>query len=300
MLQYSDKFIDLDVPDVRGPLARLEGQARPPTPDGHLIGYGTDIGPEAICYRADLFEAAGLPTDREEVAKPLRRRLGRLLRRRQAVQPPRSQGPFFDSAGATYQGMINQVETAYENPSDGTIIADREPRGQGRLRPGHPGRRSPTACRPSSAQWSDDWTASFQKDGFATMLCPGWMLGVIEGNAEGVKGWDVADVFPGGGGNWGGSYLTVPEAGQARRGGPGARRLADRARAAGQGLQERGHVPEPDRGAREPGRCSRSTNAFFNDAPAGQIFADRAKAVTVDAVQGPELLRRSTTRCSRR
>ena len=42
------------------------------------------------------------------------------------------------------------------------------------------------------------------------MPCPSWMLGVIEGNAAGVTGWDIADTFPGGGGNWGGSYLTVP------------------------------------------------------------------------------------------
>lgn len=35
--------------------------------DGRLIGLGTDIGPTAICYRKDHFEAAGLPTDREEV-----------------------------------------------------------------------------------------------------------------------------------------------------------------------------------------------------------------------------------------
>ena len=26
--------------------------------------------------------------------------------------------------------------------------------------------------------------------------------------------WNVADVFPGGGGNWGGSYLTVPADGK--------------------------------------------------------------------------------------
>ena len=55
---------------------------------------------------------------------------------------------------------------------------------------------------------------SFQNDGFATMLCPGWMLGVIEGNAAGVEGWDIANVFPGGGGNWGGSFLTVPAMGE--------------------------------------------------------------------------------------
>jgi ABC-type uncharacterized transport system YnjBCD substrate-binding protein len=40
------------------------------------------------------------------------------------------------------------------------------------------------------------------------------MLGVISGNAKDVKGWDIANVFPGGGGNWGGSYLTVPANGK--------------------------------------------------------------------------------------
>jgi len=35
---------------------------------GNLIAYGTDIGPQGVCYRSDLFAAAGLPTDRAEVA----------------------------------------------------------------------------------------------------------------------------------------------------------------------------------------------------------------------------------------
>ena len=39
------------------------------------------------------------------------------------------------------------------------------------------------------------------------------MTGAIEERAGGVEGWDVANVFPGGGGNWGGSFLTVPESG---------------------------------------------------------------------------------------
>ena len=38
------------------------------TADGKVLGAGTDIGPEAICYRTDLFKAAGLPTDRTELA----------------------------------------------------------------------------------------------------------------------------------------------------------------------------------------------------------------------------------------
>ena len=40
------------------------------TADGKdTIGLGTDVGGLAMCYRRDLFEKAGLPTDRDEVAK---------------------------------------------------------------------------------------------------------------------------------------------------------------------------------------------------------------------------------------
>ncbi|MGO7983667.1 hypothetical protein ACC691_38130, partial [Rhizobium johnstonii] len=36
--------------------------------DGRIIGYGTDIGPEGLCYNSTLFAAAGLPSDRDGVA----------------------------------------------------------------------------------------------------------------------------------------------------------------------------------------------------------------------------------------
>src|SRR4051794_2020849 len=36
--------------------------------DGKQIGYGTDVGGLAICYRRDLLGAAALPTDRDQVA----------------------------------------------------------------------------------------------------------------------------------------------------------------------------------------------------------------------------------------
>src|SRR4028118_1139150 len=38
------------------------------TADGRVLGLGTDAGPQAMCYRHDLFEQAGLPTDRAELA----------------------------------------------------------------------------------------------------------------------------------------------------------------------------------------------------------------------------------------
>src|SRR3954462_8609920 len=39
------------------------------TSDGKkLVGLGTDVGPLAMCYRTDLFQKAGLPTDRAAVS----------------------------------------------------------------------------------------------------------------------------------------------------------------------------------------------------------------------------------------
>ena len=69
-LQFSDKFLDLSDPAVDGRWLDWK-VAQATTPDGKLIGYGTDIGPEGICYRADLFEKAGLPTDRDDVKELL-------------------------------------------------------------------------------------------------------------------------------------------------------------------------------------------------------------------------------------
>src|SRR5258705_4030598 len=37
-------------------------------PDGKLIGLPTDVGSLAVCYRRDLFQAAGLPTERDQAS----------------------------------------------------------------------------------------------------------------------------------------------------------------------------------------------------------------------------------------
>jgi cellobiose transport system substrate-binding protein len=134
-------------------------------------------------------------------------------------------------------------------------------------------------------QWGNDWVASFQKDGFATMLCPGWMVGVIEGNAKGVKGWDVANTFPGGGGNWGGSYLTVPTQSQHQK---EARELAAWLTAPEQQIKAFKAVGAfPSQQAALTSDDLKSVkNEFFANAPTGEIFAERAKAVTVSPFKG--------------
>ena len=136
-------------------------------------------------------------------------------------------------------------------------------------------------------QWGEDWTASFQNDGFATMACPGWMLGVIEGNAEGVEGWDIANVFPGGGGNWGGSYLTVPTQGEHVE---EAKALAKWLTAPEQqvkAFEAKGTFPSQVDALEDPALTG-ATNAFFNDAPTGEILVERAEAVPFIAHKGPK------------
>lgn len=41
--------------------------AQATTKDGQTVGLGTDVGPTAICYRKDLYEQAGLPTEPAKV-----------------------------------------------------------------------------------------------------------------------------------------------------------------------------------------------------------------------------------------
>jgi cellobiose transport system substrate-binding protein len=60
-------------------------------------------------------------------------------------------------------------------------------------------------------QFSSDWNVGMSKGTFAAMLAPAWMMDYIKGQAPSTKGkWDIAEV-PGGGGNMGGSQLTIPK-----------------------------------------------------------------------------------------
>jgi cellobiose transport system substrate-binding protein len=282
LMQYSDKLFDLSDPEVEG--RWLDWKAGAATDaEGRLVGYGTDIGPEAICYRSDLFAAAGLPSERTEVAAYLEGDWDHYFEVGDEYVAATG-NKWFDSAGATYQGMSNQFSNFYEE-EDGTVIATTNPDVEETFR---------TVLENSAnlssklGQWSDDWFGALSTGGYATMLCPGWMLGVISGNAEGTVGWDVADVFPGGGGNWGGSYLTVPAQGKNTE---AAKKFAAWLTAPEQQVKafaNAGTFPsQVDAYADEA--LTGATNEFFNNAPTGEILTNRAKAVDpVPPFKGPK------------
>ncbi len=275
--------------DLLAPVpAELEGrwldwkEASATDSEGNLIAYGTDIGPQGVCYRADLFEAAGLPTDRAEVAALFDGDWDNFFSIG-ADYTAATGKPFIDSANSVLQGMVNQLEIAYEE-TDGTIVAT-ENADIAAAYDAVVEKAVPISAY--AGQWSEDWFASLSSGEFATMLCPGWMLGVISGNAPDVAGWDIADAFPGGGGNWGGSYLTVPANGANVEAAQQLAAWLTSPEVQMQAFANAGTFPSQVE-ALASDELAAATNEYFNNAPTGEILTSRAEAITVATFKGEQ------------
>ena len=250
--------------------------------NGNLIAYGTDIGPQGICYRSDLFAAAGLPTDREEVAALFDGDWENFFDIADQYKAATGK-PFIDSANSALQGIVNQLDIAYEE-KDGSIVATENPDIEAAYKLVVE-RAIPVSAY--SGQWSEDWFASLAGGEFAVMLCPGWMLGVISGNAPDTTGWDIADAFPGGGGNWGGSYLTVPANGAHVEEASQLAAWLTSPETQMKAFANAGTFPSQVE-ALESDELAAATNEYFNGAPTGEILTDRANAITVATFKGPK------------
>ncbi|WRH18626.1 extracellular solute-binding protein [Microbacterium sp. JZ37] len=279
MMEYADLLAPVPE-DLKGRWLDWK-EAAATDADGNLVAYGTDIGPQAVCYRSDLFEAAGLPTDRAEVAGLFTTWDDFFAVGQEYVD--KTGKPFIDSANSVLQGLMNQIEVTYEE-ADGTVVATENPDVQEAYE------TVVEKAVPISAyagQWSEDWYASMANGEFAAMLCPGWMHGIISGEAPDIEGWDIADVFPGGGGNWGGSYLVIPANGENVA---AAQELADwltSPETQVKAFVNAGTFPsQPE--AYEDAELTGFSNPYFNDAPTGEIGIARAEAVEVSPVKGPK------------
>ncbi|MEU8377089.1 extracellular solute-binding protein [Micromonospora sp. NPDC048894] len=251
------------------------------TADGkQLIGLGTDVGGMAICYRKDLFAAAGLPTDREAVSK-LWPTWQDYVRVGEQFKARNTGAAFLDAATNTFNTILlqtagNTTGYSYYDTAD-KLVVDSNPAVRQAydttvdiIDSGLSGRYG---------AWSEEWVSAFKQAKFATIACPAWMTGVIEGNAgPDAKGkWDIAQV-PGSGGNWGGSYLAVPK--QSRHQAEAIELAKFLTSAKGQigAFQEKGPLPSSPQALDDPAVVS-STNAYFSDAPVGKIFAAGAKSL---------------------
>lgn len=281
ILAESDAFVDLTDPELDGRWLDWKAEAGTDA-DGRMIGYGTDIGPEGICYRADLLKKAGMPTDRDEVAG-LMGTWDDYFATGEKFVAAVDDVAWYDSSGGVAQAMLNQVENPFETDDNTVDVENPELEAVYGTVTGNIDKGLSTRL----PQWSDDWTAAFQNDGFATMACPGWMLGVVEGNASGVEGWDFADVFPGGGGNWGGSFLTVPAQGEHPEEAQEVAAWLTAPEQQAKAFEAKGTFPSQVE-ALDSEEVTSFVSPFFNDAPVGEILANRAEAVTVQPYKGPK------------
>jgi cellobiose transport system substrate-binding protein len=247
------------------------------TADGKkLIGLGTDVGGLGMCYRRDLFQKAGLPTDRTQVSA-LWKTWEEWATVGEQFKAKNTGATWIDSSTSVMQPYIMQNSDTWFYDKSNKYIGDSNAVVKRAwdfgLSLGTKGLTS------KLARWSPDWDAAFKKAAFATVPCPAWMTGVISGRAgDEAKGqWDVATI-PGGSGNWGGSYLAIPEQTKNKKQAFEALKWLTGKDGALAAYEAKGAMPGAIPALDDP-KFKDSKNEYFNNAPTGQIFGASVKSL---------------------
>jgi cellobiose transport system substrate-binding protein len=260
--------------------------------DGRIIGYGTDIGPEGLCYNSKLFAAAGLPTDRADVAKYFGGADATWEKFFQIGKQyhDKTGKAWYDQSGFVWNSMVNQLPEGYYTADGKLNVKDNA---QLKARWALLAQGAADGLSSNQTQWDWGQGKAFLDGSFATFVCPGWMLGNIKGPAEAAgggadSGWDFADVFPGGPANWGGSFLTVPTTSKHPKEAAALAEYLTSEKSQVAAFQAAGTFPSNLAAQKDPGVTGQSDlTKFFNGAPVGQILAARAQGV-VAQYKGPD------------
>jgi len=239
------------------------------TEDGSVVGIGTDIVPYAVGYNINIFEEAGLPTEREEVDEliedwddfeqvglTIKEETGKFL-----LDDPRvflnlmlseNAYTFYDEDGELY--LDNPaIKEAWDNMVsliDNDLVF-------------------------GSDQMSGDSTTGISNEDFATLQVPSWMFGWFEDTVPEVAGnWDLITT-PGGGTTDTGSWLMVTESSSNPE--KAYELITNTTGKEGQieQFQEQGQYPSNELALEDP-EVQDATNEFFNDAPIGEIYGEIA------------------------
>ncbi|MEV6210410.1 extracellular solute-binding protein [Kitasatospora sp. NPDC051914] len=282
--QLSSAFIDMSKAEGVDKDAYLPWKwQQATTPDGRTIGLGTDVGPMAICYRQDLFAAAGLPTDPAQVSALWAGDWAKYVEAGRQYQAKAPKGTFFmDTASGLYNGVVSSSPEQYYRKGK---IAYQDSAG---VRKGW--ELAAEAVRAGTTQglkeFDTPWQTAFSNSTFATTVCPSWQQANIEKfSGPGNAGkWNIAQAPAAG--NWGGSFLAVPASGKHVA---QAQALAVWLTAPEQQakvFRKVGNIPANQKAYTLPG-VTDFTNPYIGPkAPTGQIFSTAAKAIT-PAETGP-------------
>lgn len=234
------------------------------------IGLGTDVGGLAMCYRHDLFAEAGLPTDRDEVSALWDDEGWDGFIETGKKYTAATGKSFIDNGTNVFNPILGQQPVGYFD-TDETLVMDGGPKSAFDITTAV----IDAGISAGIAAWSDEWNAGFANGAFAVLACPAWMTGHIRSQAPDTAGlWDIAAI-PGGGGNWGGSWLTIPSQGDNV---DEAYKLLEWLIQPEQQIavfNTVGNLPSQPALYEDEGIQNR-TDEFFNDAPTGQIFSAMA------------------------
>jgi len=255
------------------------------TSDGtNTVGLGTDIGPEAICYRSDLMKQAGLPSDPKTLASKWTTwddfiNFGKQY---EASKTKPSGSSFVDSAASIFSTAVYQGDTAY---ADSNGDANVESSDGVKTAWGYATQAAQDGITAGLQQFTPAWNKAFSSGAFAALACPTWMMGYIQGQAgDAYAGkWDIAPVLPGGATNWGGSWLGVPTKAKNQA---AAIALVEWLSAKDQQVTmwtDGGHFPSNSDAAAAPA-VKNAKSAYFSNAPVGTIFGDIAAKMKVPPI----------------
>lgn len=243
------------------------------TADGRVLGLGTDIGPMALCYRSDLFEEAGVPSDPDELAA----RLGSwedFIALGEEFQAGAPEGTaFHDSAGGLYNAIVSTEEQIYYDQG-GELVLESNPAVRRAFDLAAQAGQSGLTAR--LEQFVDpSWDGGFGSGTFASIACPSWMIGYIKGKAgdAGAGKWNITTLPGGQGGNWGGSYLGIPAVSEHREEAAALIAWLTDAEQQATVFANVGNFPS-NTGAID--LVADTTDDYFNGAPIGEIFSSSA------------------------
>ncbi|MFF1873605.1 extracellular solute-binding protein [Streptomyces sp. CB03911] len=246
------------------------------TASGKTIGLGTDVGPMAVCYRQDLFQAAGLPADPAAVSALWAGDWAKYVEVGKQFQAKAAKGTFFmDSATGLFNATVSSsTEQYYKNGKlnykdsasvktawDLAMKADAAGTSQG------------------LKEFDPTWQTAFTQSTFATTICPSWQQANIEkysGPANAGK-WNVAQAPAAG--NWGGSFLSVPSSGKHVAAAQDLVAWLSAPEQQAKVFQKVGNIPSNQNAYALPGVTDFKNPYIGPNAPTGQIFSTAAKAI---------------------
>lgn len=248
--------------------------------DGRITGIPTDVGGMAMAYRTDLFEAAGLPTDQAGV-EGLWSSWEDFVAVGEEYTATTGE-PFLDDSGVLFSTLIAQADEKFYTQDGSELVYDSNPQ----VKAAFDLAASTSSISANLAAFTPEWNTAMANGDYAVQLAPAWMLNYIQSQAPDTAGlWSVANL-PVGGGNWGGSQLTIPAA-------------SDNAALAYDMIstvlsvenqlevfKASGNFPSVPVLYDDPA-VTELTNEFFSDAPTGQIYSESAKSLT-PVYEGPQ------------